>query len=266
MDLVVLGKFIAELRKEQKLTQSQLGELLNVSDKTVSKWERGVNAPDISLLNEMSKIFNITTTELLNCKRIQRADGKIELDTFDQITRKGISFYNKVEKGKKNKLKIIVICSFLIIFLLLVIIVINNFNQCFIYSLSSDNSDFILSGTMIFNQEKNKIIIDQITYNDIYVGTDKELMITDLNLYLKLNDKVIFSENVNVNDLSFSNVINNIRINLEEPINYKEYIIDRNNISHLSLVFEYHDLNGDLNQIETKLICTEDFVNNKIFY
>ena len=63
-----------------------------------------------------------------------------------------------------------------------------------------------LMGTSNLIQSKNKIIIDQITYNDIYVGTDKELMITDLNLYLKLNDKVIFSENVNVNDLSFSNV------------------------------------------------------------
>ena len=54
MDLNKVGTFIANLRKEKDLTQAKLGELLGVNDKTVSRWETGKNAPDISILNDLS--------------------------------------------------------------------------------------------------------------------------------------------------------------------------------------------------------------------
>ena len=50
MNLGKVGKFIAEKRKEKGYTQEKMGEMLGVNGKTISKWERGVNAPDISLL------------------------------------------------------------------------------------------------------------------------------------------------------------------------------------------------------------------------
>ena len=57
MDLQKVGKFIAETRKKRGLTQSQLGEELGLSGKAISKWERGISAPDISILNDISKHF-----------------------------------------------------------------------------------------------------------------------------------------------------------------------------------------------------------------
>ena len=66
MDLEKIGNFIASLRKEKGLTQEKLGEALGVSSKTISKWERGVNAPDISLLNSLSSILEVDVEELLN--------------------------------------------------------------------------------------------------------------------------------------------------------------------------------------------------------
>ena len=54
-----IGSLILQLRKEKNLTQKQLSEILGVSDKTVSKWERGAGCPDISLLRDISKIFNV---------------------------------------------------------------------------------------------------------------------------------------------------------------------------------------------------------------
>lgn len=60
-----VGSLILQLRKEKNLTQKQLSELLSVSDKTVSKWERGLGCPDISLLNDISKIFNVNIEKIL---------------------------------------------------------------------------------------------------------------------------------------------------------------------------------------------------------
>lgn len=61
-----IGKFISSLRKENNMTQLELAEKLNISDRAVSKWERGINLPDASLMLELSKMFNVTINELLN--------------------------------------------------------------------------------------------------------------------------------------------------------------------------------------------------------
>ena len=60
-----IGNLILQLRKEKNLTQKQLGEKLGLSDKTISKWERGLGCPDISLLRDISKIFNVNIEKIL---------------------------------------------------------------------------------------------------------------------------------------------------------------------------------------------------------
>ena len=60
-----IGSLIFQLRKEKNLTQKQLGEKLELSDKTISKWERGLGCPDISLLRDISKIFNVNIEKIL---------------------------------------------------------------------------------------------------------------------------------------------------------------------------------------------------------
>ena len=65
MDNVKIGKLIYNLRKNAKLTQNQLAEKLNVSDKAVSKWERGFGCPDISLLPEIANFFQVDLESVL---------------------------------------------------------------------------------------------------------------------------------------------------------------------------------------------------------
>ena len=65
MDNKKIGQLIRELRKERHMTQVQLAEQLHVSDKTVSKWETGKGGPELSLLTEISKIFEIDLQNLL---------------------------------------------------------------------------------------------------------------------------------------------------------------------------------------------------------
>ena len=65
-----IGKFISENRKKKHLTQEQLAEKLGVSKNAVSKWERGLNLPDASIMQELCKILNITLNELFSGERI----------------------------------------------------------------------------------------------------------------------------------------------------------------------------------------------------
>ena len=65
MDLLKTGKLIAELRREKSLTQKDVAEKLGVCAKTISKWETGHGFPDVSLIAELSKIFQVDVSKLL---------------------------------------------------------------------------------------------------------------------------------------------------------------------------------------------------------
>ncbi len=81
MDAKEIGRFICSLRKDKGLTQSALAELLNISNRTVSKWETGEGLPDISLLPDLSKVLGVTTDEILEGKKApaeKSADIKVE--------------------------------------------------------------------------------------------------------------------------------------------------------------------------------------------
>lgn len=65
MDQIKIGKFIAQKRKEQKLTQSQLAEKLGITDRAVSKWETGRSLPDASVMLELCGLLRITVNDLL---------------------------------------------------------------------------------------------------------------------------------------------------------------------------------------------------------
>lgn len=74
MDQLRVGKFIAECRKEKKLTQMQLAEKLGITDKAVSKWERGVAMPDSSIMLDVCGILGISVNELLSGEKINMGE------------------------------------------------------------------------------------------------------------------------------------------------------------------------------------------------
>lgn len=81
MDAKEIGRFICSLRKDKGLTQSALAELLNISNRTVSKWETGEGLPDISLFPDLAKVLGVTTDEILAGKKApaeKSADIKVE--------------------------------------------------------------------------------------------------------------------------------------------------------------------------------------------
>lgn len=72
MDLKKIGNFIASCRKNKKLTQEQLASKLNISDRAISKWERGLSLPDASIMIELCEILGITVNELLSGEKIEK--------------------------------------------------------------------------------------------------------------------------------------------------------------------------------------------------
>lgn len=80
MDLQIIGKFIKERRKEKKLTQVQLANKLNVSEKTISKWECGNGFPDTSLMLPLCKILEISANELLSGKILTSDEYKMQAE------------------------------------------------------------------------------------------------------------------------------------------------------------------------------------------
>ncbi len=91
MNTYEFGKFLSQLRKEKGLTQQQLAEKLNVTDKAVSRWETGKNYPDIEIFEDLSEILDISISELLEGKRIEKEN------LFS------VSQEHVVEQIKKNK-------------------------------------------------------------------------------------------------------------------------------------------------------------------
>ncbi len=69
-----IGALVAAIRKEKGLTQAQLGELLHVTGKAVSKWENGQSAPGVDLLEPLADLLGVTVTELLAGRRMERED------------------------------------------------------------------------------------------------------------------------------------------------------------------------------------------------
>ncbi|MBO5299669.1 MAG: helix-turn-helix domain-containing protein [Clostridia bacterium] len=80
MDQIKIGKFIADCRKEKKLTQMQLAEKLGITDKAVSKWERGIALPDSSIMLKLCEILGITVNDLLSGEVVSMDNYNKELE------------------------------------------------------------------------------------------------------------------------------------------------------------------------------------------
>ena len=112
MDNRKTGKFISQRRKELSLTQKQLAEKLNVTDKAISKWETGNGAPDIALLSILAKTLNVSVIEIL--------DGEYSENVSEESQAEKIVI-EALQKVKKTQVKTVlsVLTTLLILFTLI---------------------------------------------------------------------------------------------------------------------------------------------------
>ena len=123
MDNNKIGKFIASLRKEKGLTQQELGERLFVTDKAVSKWERGLSLPDIKIFEKLALELNVDVSEILFGERGKNKKINIqeEIDKAIVIIEENRIQKKNETKRKVKKISITTISIFIIMFLVLII-------------------------------------------------------------------------------------------------------------------------------------------------
>ena len=119
MDQTKIGKFIQENRKIKNLTQEQLAEKLNVSKNAVSKWERGLNLPDVSIMQDLCLILDISLNELFVGEKIDEENYKAVADSnlMEALGNSTFTLKEKIEFYKKKWRKENVarfICSFIL--------------------------------------------------------------------------------------------------------------------------------------------------------
>ncbi len=101
MNQIKIGKFIAECRKKAKLTQMQLAEKLGITDKAISKWERGVAMPDSSIMLELCDILGISVNELLSGEKINMENNNLKneqllLDMAKELEKKNKTIWSSM--------------------------------------------------------------------------------------------------------------------------------------------------------------------------
>ena len=96
MDQIKIGEFISTLRKNKNMTQQELADMLNVTDRAISNWETGRRMPDISFFKPLCEIFNISVSELINGEEIPKENFVYSSNDI---------VINTLNISKKNKIK-----------------------------------------------------------------------------------------------------------------------------------------------------------------
>ena len=236
MNYEKIGKFISEKRKEKGLTQKELANLIGVTDKAVSKWERGMGCPDVSILEILAQSLNVSILEILK--------GRVIENEIIPITEANDYVKQTVEYSKlnsKNKIKEIFskIIMFLILFISCFLVILNITHIIYLnYEESYDfNSENIISmKNKVEKIEKNINIINN--SQGRYSDNDYKEIIENLNdgmkqiksmpilkyagtKNLKLNDLFILDYYPNlISTINLYKIISNYDSNVDNYINF----------------------------------------------
>ncbi len=184
-----VSKFIYNLRKKNNLTQQELAEKLGVTYQAVSKWENGKSIPDILILQQISKDFNVDITEILEGKKT----------------------------NNKNWLYFVIPTIFIVLAIVGVIIL--KQNESFEFkSIDTDNKAFSIDGVIAYSKDKSSIYISSINMNE---ESSDEFKVVKCTLYENHNniDKEISKcENSSDNATTLKELLNNISFYVNDNV------------------------------------------------
>ena len=181
-----IGKFIAECRKKQKLTQEQLAEKLGVTDRAVSNWENGKNMPDLSMFKLLCDELNISINELMSGEELD------ESRYIKKLEENIITMVNNIEVKKKRRFK----------WALIVLLIIGILGWCFYnFHLIDIKYDSRVSGCNIENNILNIYVKGQSVWNTKFVikEIDNEgiyLVHSTINIYNKRRSNWDYSQSM----------------------------------------------------------------------
>lgn len=233
---------IYRIRQERKLTQKEIGDIIGVSDRTISKWENGTTVPDLCQIRNICKKLEISPSLLI----------KSEKKLSDNIT----NLRRKIGKILNYILHNIFLITFILIFILLLLYFINNYNSIKIYDLKYNSENISFENGYLFKTKVTNILIindikiNKIKYNPIdtkvklytLVNGDKKIIYTSENL-----NNIYIEENKSGADLLSKDVIESIKQNLY-------------------LLIETTDENNNEYNYECQITFKEKYNNNKLLY
>ena len=148
MDQIKIGKFIAESRKKNNLTQMQLAEKLNITDRAISKWENGKAMPDSSIMLDLCNELKISVNELLSGEMI-------DMNNYNEIAEKNLLEIAKKEEMQNKKLMMyenVIGFGSTISFLTLIVIFLDKINSAIILLNANKNTIESTVNVKFFNQ------------------------------------------------------------------------------------------------------------------
>lgn len=233
---------IYRIRQERKLTQKEIGDIIGVSDRTISKWENGTTVPDLCQIRNICKKLEISPSLLI----------KSEKKLSDDIT----NLRRKIGKILNYILHNIFLITFILVFMLLLLYFINNYNSIKIYDLKYNSENISFENGYLFKTKVTNILIindikiNKIKYNPIdtkvklytLVNGDKKIIYTSENL-----NNIYIEENKSGADLLSKDVIESIKQNLY-------------------LLIETKDENNNEYNYECQITFKEKYNNNKLLY
>ena len=206
-ELVKMGKHLADLRKSKKLTQMQLADILDVSNKTVSKWEVGDIAPDITILLPLSDVLGVSIEEILS-------GGEEEGES------RALSLYNKMTK--KKLIREIIVFGIITIAIIFLIGMIENYYRWDVTEIHSETEDYA-HGYIIKDNEHLKVIIDSIA-----IASPDDFKTDYIKYTLLFENNIVYQIERNCDGKQFFECLNPMTIFFEEE-NYKrkDYNLDK---------------------------------------
>ena len=206
MDTEKVGKLIKQIRKDNHLTQKDLALKYNITYQAVSKWENGKNIPDISLLKQICDDFNIDINSLL---------------TGDYTTNENKVSLKKDKRNLLKKKKFLFLCLFvLLIGVIMAIIILKNRSNDFEFkTISSDCSNFTITGSVAYNDIKSAIYIANINYcggadDNLYKSIECILYEKNGALESRISQIVIKEENPK----KLEDLLKNVTFNIDNYI------------------------------------------------
>lgn len=180
------GSFIRDLRKEKNLTQQQLAELINVSDKAVSRWETGRGLPDIGNLEDLSEALDVSVAEMLKGERF--SDSITSADMVEVSSASFSAARSSVNRRKWQNL----IMGFIAGMVILLLIVVHLTSP--IYITGSENA---LSIEMLSNDEVAAVMKEQVSGYDLdtFSEPDSDTPMTFISCYDTLWNRILHKKN-----------------------------------------------------------------------
>lgn len=242
-----IGSILSKLREEKGLTQKELADKLNISDKTISKWETGANLPNIDMIYRISQVFKVSFQNLLKARlEEEKIDEKLIKDIMNEFT-----------ETNKRKIKLIkigfIIALVISLILIIAIIFTNTYNRFKVYDIGVNKSNILeVDGVYVETRIKDLLSLNKIKIKGRDIQ-DSDTVSVDIYFIENEEKKVIYTSS-ELTGINFSN--------------YQTYIKIKDLTKYIDNLYIRVTIINNKNKVEEyeeKLKFEKDFSNNKIY-